>query len=48
VPILFTSGYPANEIARRELLEPGRPYLPKPFAPSTLAQTVQELLQGRR
>ena len=40
-PVLFTSGYPDEEILRRGLLEPGAAFLPKPFSPEALVRAVQ-------
>ncbi len=47
LPVLFTSGYTDDEIVRRGLLEPGQPFLQKPFAPSALAQRVRAMLDAR-
>jgi len=40
-PVLFTSGYPDEEILRRGLLEPGVAFLPKPFSPEALVRAVR-------
>jgi CheY-like chemotaxis protein len=42
--VLFISGYPAEVIARRGVLEPDVAYLPKPLSPKTLASKVREVL----
>jgi PAS domain S-box-containing protein len=42
--VLFVSGYPAEVIARRGVLEPDVAYLPKPLSPKTLASKVREVL----
>jgi PAS domain S-box-containing protein len=42
--VLFTSGYPAEVIARRGVLERDVAYLPKPFSPEALASKVREVL----
>ena len=42
--VLYMSGYAADVIARRDLLESGAPYLAKPFAPDVLAAKVREAL----
>ena len=44
LPVLFMSGYTNDEIMRRGLLEPGMPFLAKPFSPETLAVKVREVL----
>ena len=42
--VLFTSGYTADVIARRGVLERDVPYLPKPFSPEALAAKIREVL----
>jgi two-component system, cell cycle sensor histidine kinase and response regulator CckA len=44
LPVLFMSGYTNDEIMRRGLLEPGAPFLAKPFSPETLSSKVREVL----
>ncbi|MGH7519264.1 MAG: PAS domain S-box protein [Gemmatimonadales bacterium] len=44
LPVLFMSGYTNDEIMRRGLLEPGAPFLAKPFSPETLSAKVREVL----
>lgn len=44
VKCLFTSGYTANVIAHRGVLEEGVHFLPKPFSVRDLAATVREVL----
>ncbi len=46
--VLFTSGYTADVIARRGVLEENVAYLPKPFSPERLAAKVREALSIRR
>jgi two-component system, cell cycle sensor histidine kinase and response regulator CckA len=46
-PILYMSGFP-SEVFQRGLLEPGAPFLAKPFTQEDLAAKVRELLEGRR
>ncbi|HEX5385149.1 MAG TPA: PAS domain S-box protein [Gemmatimonadales bacterium] len=46
LPVLFTSGYTDDEIARRGLLAAGAPFLQKPFSPETLARRVREVLDA--
>jgi PAS domain S-box-containing protein len=45
LPVLFMSGYTNDEIMRRGLLEPGAPFLAKPFSPETLAAKVRDVLE---
>ena len=42
--VLFTSGYTAEVIARRGVLQRDVAYLPKPFGPDSLAAKVREVL----
>ncbi|MCE5308802.1 MAG: PAS domain S-box protein [Acidobacteriales bacterium] len=42
--LLYTSGYTANIIAQRGILEEGVDYLPKPFTPNRLLTAVREIL----
>jgi CheY-like chemotaxis protein len=44
--VLFTSGYPADVISRRGVLEQDVAYLPKPFTPRSLAAKVRDVLEG--
>ena len=46
--VLYMSGYAADIIARRELLESDVAYLAKPFAPDVLAAKVREVLGPAR
>lgn len=45
VPILYMSGFP-SEVFQGGLLEPGAPFLPKPFTQEELALKVRSLLDG--
>jgi len=45
--VLLMSGYPADVISRRGVLEQDVAYLPKPFSPECLAIKVREVLTGR-
>jgi two-component system cell cycle sensor histidine kinase/response regulator CckA len=45
--VLFVSGFAGDEVERLGLLEAGRPFLSKPFAPELLVERVRELLVGR-
>lgn len=42
--ILFTSGYVEENVFRHHGLEPGMPFLQKPFTPMDLARKVREIL----
>ena len=44
LPIIFMSGYTNDELTRRGLLDPGIPFLEKPFSPEELARVVQGVL----
>ena len=46
--VLCMSGYPGDIIARRGLLDPGVPYIAKPFTPEALAEKVRKVLGGVR
>lgn len=45
LPILFVSGYPADEDTRRRLSGPGTDFLDKPFSPDRLARAVKAILE---
>jgi two-component system cell cycle sensor histidine kinase/response regulator CckA len=44
LPVLFISGFADEDVIDRGLLEAGRPFLQKPFAPVDLARKVREVL----
>ena len=46
LPVLFMSGYGGDDITDRGLLEPGVPFVQKPFSPDVLAERVRALLDG--
>jgi two-component system, cell cycle sensor histidine kinase and response regulator CckA len=46
--VLYMSGYTANVIAERGVLEPGLEYLAKPFTPDQLARKVRTILDAAR
>jgi DNA-binding response OmpR family regulator len=48
LPVLFMSGFTDHEVVRRGLLEPGAPYLQKPFDGATLGRRVREVLDAHR
>jgi PAS domain S-box-containing protein len=48
LPVLFMSGFTDEDIMRRGLLEPGVPYLQKPFDADTLGRRVRQTLDARR
>ena len=45
LPVLYTSGFADSDVVRRGLLDAGRPFLQKPFAPRELARKVREVLE---
>ena len=45
--VIFTSGYPADMLSRRGVLEWDVAYLPKPFSPESLAEKVRDVLAQR-
>ncbi len=45
--VLFISGFPDLEVVDRGLLDGGRPFLQKPFAPETLERIVKDLTVRR-
>jgi PAS domain S-box-containing protein len=45
LPVLYMSGFADDEIISRGLLEPGRPFIQKPFGTELFARRVAELLQ---
>jgi two-component system, cell cycle sensor histidine kinase and response regulator CckA len=47
LPVLFMSGFTDDEVIRRGLLEPGAPYLQKPFDAAALGRRVREVLDAR-
>jgi two-component system, cell cycle sensor histidine kinase and response regulator CckA len=46
-PILYMSGF-ASEVFRDGLLEPGAPFLPKPFTQDDLAAKVRSMVEPER
>jgi two-component system, cell cycle sensor histidine kinase and response regulator CckA len=44
LPVLFMSGYTDDEMVRRGLIEPNKPFVGKPFTPEILAAKVRQLL----
>jgi PAS domain S-box-containing protein len=45
--VLFSSGFTDDDVIRRGLMEPGRPFIHKPWSPQELLERVRELLDGR-
>jgi signal transduction histidine kinase len=43
--VLFTSGYMEEDVLRRGLIGPDRPFIQKPFSPVALADRVEEVLR---
>jgi two-component system, cell cycle sensor histidine kinase and response regulator CckA len=48
LPVLFMSGFTDDDVVRRGLLDPGAPYLQKPFDAATLGRRVRDMLDARR
>lgn len=46
IRVLFMSGYPELGVARMQDLGPGAHFLPKPFAPAQLVETVRTILDS--
>ena len=46
LPVLYTSGFANDDVIRRGLLDAGRPFLQKPFAPDRLARKIREVLEA--
>lgn len=46
LPLIFMSGYTDEDVIRRGLLERGRRFIQKPFAPETLVRHVHETLRA--
>ena len=47
VAVLYTTGYTANAVVHRDILDRGATFLSKPFALADLAATVRELLDTK-
>ena len=46
VTIIYMSGYPSQDVARRELVPAGAPFIQKPFRPEDLAAKVRAVLDA--
>ncbi len=44
LPVLYMSAYPGEDVVRRGLLNPGAPFLQKPFSLEDLDRSVRGLL----
>jgi CheY-like chemotaxis protein len=47
IRVLFMSGYTDDDIVRRGLLQPGAPFLQKPFVAADLSRKVRDVLDSR-
>jgi CheY-like chemotaxis protein len=47
IRVLFMSGYTDDDIVRRGLLQPGAPFLQKPFVAADLSRKVRDVLDAR-
>ncbi|MBF0506565.1 MAG: PAS domain S-box protein, partial [Nitrospirae bacterium] len=45
IKVIFESGYPADVIRRKGIIEEGVEFISKPFAPSELLKTIRKVLQ---
>jgi CheY-like chemotaxis protein len=46
LPVLYTSGFADSDVVRRGLVDAGRPFIQKPFAPRELARKVRDVLES--
>jgi CheY-like chemotaxis protein len=46
IKVLFVSGYSDNDVLERGVVEPGAPFLPKPFTAEALLLQVRDVLDG--
>ena len=46
IRIVYTSGYADDAIVRHGHLDPGMPFIQKPFSPNNLLQKVREVLDN--
>jgi two-component system, cell cycle sensor histidine kinase and response regulator CckA len=47
ISVLYMSGFASDDVIRRGLLEPSRPFLQKPYRPGDLAHKIREVLEAK-
>lgn len=47
IPVLYMSGFPAQRMADKGVLDPNKPFLQKPFTSEQLGRKLRELLGDR-
>ena len=47
IRVLYTSGYTDNTISQLGVLEPGTPFIQKPFTPDVLVRKVRAVLDAK-
>jgi two-component system cell cycle sensor histidine kinase/response regulator CckA len=46
LPVVFMSGYAADDVTRRGLLDAGVPFLEKPVSPEVLTRKMRQVVEG--